>query len=117
MLVVRLMNVEHEDVVCRHFPYTFEGKASTWYFYLRQGSITIWNAFETSFIEKFGDDKTPLVLVLELSRIKMDSKEKVKDFNQIFLSLINKIHDTSKLVEDVSIKFYTSSLLSPWLCL
>jgi hypothetical protein len=35
MRIVRLMNKEHEDVVCRLFPYTFEGKASTWYFSLR----------------------------------------------------------------------------------
>jgi hypothetical protein len=32
MLAIRLCNVEHEDVVCRLFPYTFEGNASTWYF-------------------------------------------------------------------------------------
>ena len=40
MLAVRLLDVEHEDVVCRLFPYTFEGKASTWYFSLTAGSIT-----------------------------------------------------------------------------
>jgi hypothetical protein len=27
MLAVRLMNVRHEDVVCKLFPYTFENKA------------------------------------------------------------------------------------------
>ena len=32
MSAVRLLDVEHEDVVCRLFPYTFEGKDSTWYF-------------------------------------------------------------------------------------
>jgi hypothetical protein len=32
MLYIRLRNVEHEDVVCRLFPYTFEGNASTWLF-------------------------------------------------------------------------------------
>jgi hypothetical protein len=58
MLVVRLMNVQHEDVICRLFPYMFENKASTWYFSLSQASITSWNAFETTFIEKFGEDKT-----------------------------------------------------------
>jgi hypothetical protein len=29
MLAIRLRNVEHEYVVCRLFPYTFEGNAST----------------------------------------------------------------------------------------
>jgi hypothetical protein len=40
----------------------------------------------------------------------MDSKEKVKDFNQRFLSLINKILDTYKPTNDVPIEFYTSSI-------
>jgi hypothetical protein len=38
--------------------------------------------FETTFIEKFGEDKTPTTLVLDLSRIKMEAKEKIKYFNQ-----------------------------------
>jgi hypothetical protein len=29
MLAIRLRSVEHEDVVCRLFPYTFEGNVST----------------------------------------------------------------------------------------
>jgi hypothetical protein len=32
LLVVRLKNFEHKDVICIFFPYTFEGNASTWYF-------------------------------------------------------------------------------------
>jgi hypothetical protein len=32
ILAIRLVNVEHEDVMCILFPYTFEGKASTLYF-------------------------------------------------------------------------------------
>ena len=31
MLSLRLMDVQHEDVVCRLFPYTFVGKSSTWF--------------------------------------------------------------------------------------
>jgi len=29
ILVIKLMNIELEDVLCYHFPYTFENKAST----------------------------------------------------------------------------------------
>lgn len=56
------------------------------------------------------EDKTPVVLVLELSHIRMDSKERVKDFNQHFLSLINRIHVDSRPTEGVVTKFYTSPL-------
>ena len=76
------MSMQAKDVVCRLFPYTLEGKASTWYFSLLEGSITSRNQFQTTFLDKFGEDKTPAVLDLELLRIRMDGKEKIKDFNQ-----------------------------------
>ena len=104
------MSVQEEDVVCRLFPYTFEGKASTWYFSLPKGSITSWNQFHTAFLEKFREDKTPTILILEVSRIRMDGKEKIKDFNQHFLALMNKIHVESRPLEGVVVKFYTLSL-------
>jgi hypothetical protein len=31
-LAIWLLDVEHEDVVCKLFPYAFENKASTWHF-------------------------------------------------------------------------------------
>jgi hypothetical protein len=51
------MNVQHEDVVYRLFPYTFENKTSTWLFSLEESSITSWREFETAFIENFGKTK------------------------------------------------------------
>ena len=48
---IRLRNVIHEDVVCRLFPYSFEGQASTWYFYLEVASINSWKQFEALFPE------------------------------------------------------------------
>jgi len=49
-------------------------------------------------------------LDLDLSRIKMEPKEKVKDFNQRFLNLLKRISQYSKLIEDVTIEFYTLAL-------
>ena len=67
MLAVQTMDVQHEDVVCRLFPLTFKGKASTWYFSLVQGSITNWVEFNKSFLDKFGEDKTPALLARVIS--------------------------------------------------
>ena len=39
---IRLLDVQHEDVVCRLFPYTFVGQASTWFLSLALGSISSW---------------------------------------------------------------------------
>ena len=69
MQAIRLRNVIYEDMVCRLLPYTFEGKASTWYFSLEASSIPSWDVFSELFTQKFGDDKTP-ELVIELSSMK-----------------------------------------------
>lgn len=42
MLTLRLMNLQHKDVVCRLFPSTFQGKASIWFFNLDPRSIALW---------------------------------------------------------------------------
>jgi hypothetical protein len=64
--VVRLMNVQHEDVVCRLFSHTFENKASTWYCNLAAGSITSWEAFQKAFLDKFGEKVSTIDLMVEL---------------------------------------------------
>jgi hypothetical protein len=110
MLAIRLWNVEHEDVVCILFPYTFEGNASTWYFTQQPQTIVSWDKLETCFLEKFGDDKSPPFLVMELSRLKMNPKEKVKDFNQRFLTLTNKIPVDSMPTKSLIVAYYTKAL-------
>jgi hypothetical protein len=85
MLAIRLRSVKHEDVVYRFFPYTFEGNASTLYFSQQPLTIVSWEKFESCFLEKFRDDKSPKVPVMELSSLRMNPKEKIKDFNQRFL--------------------------------
>ena len=89
MLSLRLMDVQHEDVVCRLFLYTFICKAYTWFFSLTIGSITSWTQLETIFLTQFREDKTSGVLFLELSWIKFNKKEKFKYFNQRFINLLN----------------------------
>jgi ribonuclease HI len=110
MLAIRLRNVEHEDVVCRLFPYTFEGNASTWYFAQQPHTIVSWEKFESCFLEKFGDGKPLEVLVMDLSNLKMNAKEKVKDFNQRFLTLKNRIPTDSMPSESLIIAYYTKAL-------
>ena len=61
-------------------------------------------------MEIFGEDKTPAILVLEFSHIRMDGKEKIKDFNRCFLSLRNNIPVESRQLEGVVVELYTSTL-------
>ena len=64
MHAIKHKNLIHEDVVCRLFPYTFDGKDSTWYVSLEASSIPSWDVFLELFTQKFGDDKTPEELVI-----------------------------------------------------
>ena len=57
---------------------------------------------------QFGDDNTLGTLLLELSRLKINVNEKVKEFNQRFITLLNKIPNKSSKV--VQIEYYTTSL-------
>jgi hypothetical protein len=56
ILAIRLMNILHEYIVCRFFPYTFENSASTWYFNLPVGSITSWTKFQKDVLDKFVEE-------------------------------------------------------------
>ena len=102
---MNLMNVQHEYVACRLFCLTLQGKASSWFFNLSSRSITSWQQFQNAFIIRFGDDKTSGTLLLELSRLNINENEKVKEFNQKFITLLNKIPD--KPPEAIKIEYYS----------
>lgn len=112
-LALRRLGVANEDVVCCLFSFTLTSTTSTWYFNLTVGSITSCDVFQQAFLDKFGDDKTPEALVLELSRLKMETKEKFKDFNIWFNTLFNKIPASSRPIEEVLMEFYISTLPIP----
>ena len=109
MNALRLTNVEHEDVVCRLFPHTLQGKATKWFFNLAPGSITSWKNIEEAFMAKFSDEETPQILSLEILGIRMNDNGKVKYFNERFIYLLNRI--PSKHAKVVHIEYYTSALL------
>ena len=60
---------------------------------------------------RFGDDKTSGTLLLELSRLKIKENEKVKEFNQRFVTLLNKISNNP--TKAIQIEFYTIALPPP----
>ena len=110
MQAIRLRNIIHEDVVCRLFPYTFEGKASTWYFALEASSILSWDVFSELFTQNFGDDKTPEKLDIELSSMKTKGNERVKDYNHRFSYLKNRIPNTVLPVEELLVAYYIKGI-------
>ena len=87
MDALNLMNVEDEDVVCRLFPHTLQGKATKWFFNLSPGSITSWKKFEEAFMAEFSDEETPRILSLEILGIRMNEIRKLNiSMKYLFLS-------------------------------
>jgi hypothetical protein len=74
ILAIRLMNIQHEDIVCSLFPYTFENSACTWYFNLPVRSITSWTKFQKYFLDKFVEETTIGALIDDLFSATMSSK-------------------------------------------
>jgi hypothetical protein len=104
------MNIQHEDLVCRIFPYTFDNLDSTWYFNLPVGSITSWTKFQKYFLDKFAEETTIGALMVELFTATMSSKEKVKDFNQWFTIILNKFQPKAKPTQELQIEVYANAL-------
>jgi len=61
-------------------------------------------------MDKFGEEKTLDTLMVELSQIKMNDKEHIKDFNQRFTTLINKFHVGTLPSKVIRIGFYMRAL-------
>ena len=61
---------EHEDVVCRLFPHTLKGAATSWYFSLLANSIIDWDTFERIFKSKYVVQKTHASLMKGLCALK-----------------------------------------------
>lgn len=62
------------------------------------------------FLENFADDKTLAMLLKELGSLGMEEKEKVKDFNQRFMRILNKFVADTKPHDSITIDYYTSPL-------
>ena len=83
-------------------------KVIKWFFNLALGSITSWEKFEEAFMAEFSNEESPKILPSEVLGIRMNENEKVKDFNERFISLFNKI--PIKPAEAVQIEYYVFAL-------
>ena len=112
-LSLDILNVEHEDVVCRLLSYTIEPKASSWFFSLQDNSIENWDTFERVFKIKFANKKIVATIMNELLSMRMEKKEKFQDFNQRFTTLLSSFSAAAKPVEECLVEYYTTALYPP----
>ena len=89
-----------------------QGTAGSWYFSLPSGSITSWDIFQSQFLTKFGDDKSTKTLISDLSNLKAEAREPIKDFNVRFNKILNKIPTASQPSKEVRCEWYITTLPS-----
>lgn len=104
-----MFDVRYDDFSCRFFPYTLEGKATTWYHSLPIAAIHTWKEFKKLFFEMFANDKTPTTLLKEFRSIKMGERDKVKDLNKKLNLILNKLRPGMQSHNWVTIYYYTAS--------
>ena len=101
---------EHEDVVCRLFPHTLKGAATSWYFGFPANSIPDWDTFERIFRSKYVIQKTHAPLIKRLCALKKERKEKVHSFTQRFAAYLKNFSEVDRPSDKVLIEYYTSTL-------
>ena len=69
-----------------------------------------WKQFKTAFMTNFEEDETLHTLLMKISSIRLESKEKVKDFNQMFLTLLNEFPTTTEPNDIVLMEWYTKDI-------
>ena len=111
MLSINLNGVVSEDAVVRIFPYTLQGTVGSWYFSLPSRSITSWDIFQEQFLTKFRDDRSTATLINDLSSLRAESREPIKDFSLRF-KILRKIPSASQPSEEVRSEWYITALPS-----
>jgi hypothetical protein len=88
---VDLEEVDYADAKMRLFVQSLSGDVRKWFKSLPPMSIRDFTAFETSFLNKWGDKKNPLQLLTQYNNMKKAPEETVQEFSARFLKVYNSI--------------------------
>ena len=61
-------------------------------------------------MDTFGEDKTPGALIENNFYFSMKPNERIKDFNQIFTTILNKFKDIDKTIGKIEVEVYCNAL-------
>jgi hypothetical protein len=81
-----------------------------WYFNLPAGSITSWTKFQKDFLDNFVEETTIGALMTDLFIPTISSKEKVKEFNQLFTTILDKFQLEAKPTQKLQIEVHANAL-------
>jgi len=79
-----MLQVQHEDVICRLFPYSLQDEAYYWFANLPAASINSWPNLKTAFLNRFRMPTTPSDLYRSFVEIRWEEGEMISTFNNRF---------------------------------
>ena len=82
---------DDDDVNMRLFVLIFSGEAKKWFRDLPARSIATFEAFQTAFLEIWGDKISPLQVLSQYNNIKKGGFEYVHEFSSRFMRVYNSI--------------------------
>jgi hypothetical protein len=88
---IDLEEVDFADAKMRLFAQSLAGEVRKWFISLPTTNIEYFEAFETSFLAKWGDKKNPLQLLTQYNNMKRSPNETLQDFSARFVKVYNLI--------------------------
>ena len=107
--IICLLNVVHEDVVCRLFPLTLKGKAFYWFNVFPIHSVHNWSQFKNLF-ENSLDNYDPIKIHNNLYEMQVNDGESINDFNIRFRQVFLSLHEKHRPSTDIMLEWYVQSL-------
>ena len=91
-----VLAITTDNVAMRLFVQTLIEDASNWFHHLSQGSITNWGDMQNSFEDRFKSSDDKDTLLLQLTQLKKEIHEPIRDFVANFNKIIHKIPTTKR---------------------
>ena len=98
--------VDEDDIKMRLFVLSLSGEAKKWFKYLPTRSIHTFAAFQTAFLERWDDKRSPLQVMSQYNSLKKGGFESIHEFSSRFMRTYNSIPaDIKPLVGDAKLHY------------
>jgi len=91
-----VLGVQHQDVAIRLFVQTLTDTAAQWFYHLTDASITNWNEMKIAFENRFKSAEDEHYLLAQLTQLKKEIHEPMREFVAKFNRIVNKITATKR---------------------
>ncbi|KAH9298293.1 hypothetical protein KI387_029975, partial [Taxus chinensis] len=103
--------MKHEDVLVRLFIEILHDLASEWFYWLSPSPITNWVTMREQFLKRFKPSEDARTLITQLTQLKKEPSDNMRDFIARFQRILYKIPTSSTLSDENQKTFFINTLL------